>query len=506
MQFYLYTTFLVIGCMLTTNDVMAQYRIAVTYDNQTLLLDEQAKPEFLPKEKTLKEAAIIQPTIILRFKEQVSENVPIKKGWTFCNALQSPHDEQWVYLQRFEFNQNFSLQVFEANAFVSRQLFDQDNAPESGLGFKPIAWSNHPDIIFLEAFVFDDALDHEGIWSYHIKTGVAKKLAIAEQSYSCTPLISPDRKHLVYTADAQVPKIQLHGSAELLYLYDIEQNVARQLFNAGTHIHLGGWVNASVPESDMINRSAYTPAVQYKPNATVSLLLPWASGVTRCVTRDGSDTPPGTPGAGSAGYGNCNLGNHGYPAAYDFDTNNFSDEVMLASADGEVVVANYSSQSGGYSPTGYGNWVVIRHSNDYRTLYAHLSSVSVAVGEQVAAGCFIGYEGTTGQSTGDHLHYEYEYPGGASGNLYHDFSDCGCYPHKGYNYTSGNVQGACDPCVLNLTLDADDAIPPPTVEDITAENYIILSTGFEAGYGSTADLRIEPCNNLVEQDSTVQGQ
>jgi murein DD-endopeptidase MepM/ murein hydrolase activator NlpD len=55
---------------------------------------------------------------------------------------------------------------------------------------------------------------------------------------------------------------------------------------------------------------------------------------------------------------------------------------------------------------GYGNTVVIEHADGVRTRYAHLSSLQVAAGQQVSGGATIGRVGTTGRSTGPHLHFE----------------------------------------------------------------------------------------------------
>jgi LysM repeat protein len=55
---------------------------------------------------------------------------------------------------------------------------------------------------------------------------------------------------------------------------------------------------------------------------------------------------------------------------------------------------------------GYGNYLVISHTNGVQTLYAHLSSVSVSQGQTVAQGDVIGALGNTGKSTGPHLHFE----------------------------------------------------------------------------------------------------
>lgn len=54
----------------------------------------------------------------------------------------------------------------------------------------------------------------------------------------------------------------------------------------------------------------------------------------------------------------------------------------------------------------YGNYVVINHNNGYETLYAHLSKIDVSVGQVVGQGAAIGVMGSTGRSTGTHLHFE----------------------------------------------------------------------------------------------------
>ncbi len=75
---------------------------------------------------------------------------------------------------------------------------------------------------------------------------------------------------------------------------------------------------------------------------------------------------------------------------------------VYAAAGGSVIVAK---ADGGYNG-GYGNYVVVSHDNGTQTLYAHLSSVSVSVGETVAKGDQVGGVGNTGRSTGIHLHFE----------------------------------------------------------------------------------------------------
>lgn len=74
---------------------------------------------------------------------------------------------------------------------------------------------------------------------------------------------------------------------------------------------------------------------------------------------------------------------------------------ILAAADGEVIVAKSSGYNGGY-----GSYIVIKHGNGTQTLYGHLSGVQVSVGDTVSQGQVIGNMGSTGKSTGTHLHFE----------------------------------------------------------------------------------------------------
>lgn len=74
-----------------------------------------------------------------------------------------------------------------------------------------------------------------------------------------------------------------------------------------------------------------------------------------------------------------------------------------AAKTGVVTTSKYSSS--------YGNYVVVSHSGGYQTLYAHMRSRAVSEGDIVTQGQTLGYVGTTGASTGNHLHYEVWYNG-----------------------------------------------------------------------------------------------
>lgn len=77
---------------------------------------------------------------------------------------------------------------------------------------------------------------------------------------------------------------------------------------------------------------------------------------------------------------------------------------VKAADSGYVVLA-------GWTNTGYGNHIVIDHGNGYQTLYGHLDRIFVRAGEVVPQGTVIGNMGSTGRSTGPHLHFEIRYRG-----------------------------------------------------------------------------------------------
>ncbi|MFN2451366.1 MAG: M23 family metallopeptidase, partial [Candidatus Dormibacteria bacterium] len=78
---------------------------------------------------------------------------------------------------------------------------------------------------------------------------------------------------------------------------------------------------------------------------------------------------------------------------------------VRAAADGVVILATASVDGAGRL-VGYGNHVVIAHPDGLVTLYGHLNSLTVQAGDIVRQGQVIGLEGSTGWSTGPHLHFE----------------------------------------------------------------------------------------------------
>ena len=124
-------------------------------------------------------------------------------------------------------------------------------------------------------------------------------------------------------------------------------------------------------------------------------------------------------GACSGGYdGAVGSGSFVWPSAiHSISGNEYWDghlAIDLAAAEGGAI---YAADSGvvvfaGWATGGYGNTVMIDHGNGYQTLYAHLSAVRTSCGQSVRQGGVIGSAGSTGNSTGTHLHFEVRYQGG----------------------------------------------------------------------------------------------
>lgn len=130
-------------------------------------------------------------------------------------------------------------------------------------------------------------------------------------------------------------------------------------------------------------------------------IKPKATTVARSVIRQ---TTPNAGAVSATGQfvwpasGMISQGYQWYHKAYDI-ANRGGGKILAADA-GKIVVAGWVDNSG------YGNRVMIDHGNGFITLYAHMSVVRVAVGQTVNRGDVIGDMGSTGRSTGTHLHFE----------------------------------------------------------------------------------------------------
>ena len=95
-------------------------------------------------------------------------------------------------------------------------------------------------------------------------------------------------------------------------------------------------------------------------------------------------------------------------SGFDYAPNANHWGIDIAGNDGEGV---YATDAGvvvyaGWNNYGYGNMIMVDHGNNFQSLYAHLSGISVGCGQSVGQGDLIGAIGSTGRSTGSHLHFE----------------------------------------------------------------------------------------------------
>lgn len=128
--------------------------------------------------------------------------------------------------------------------------------------------------------------------------------------------------------------------------------------------------------------------------------------------------------------------NHSPQNAIDFNRSGDAGDPVVASAAGTVV------HRGTLSGTGYGNLIIINHGSGWRSYYAHLSGFAVGLNQSVSRGQRIGYVGSTGNSTGAHLHYE-QRSGGSAVRVRFDGTQALYWGTR--NYTSTNCGGSSNP-------------------------------------------------------------
>jgi hypothetical protein len=157
--------------------------------------------------------------------------------------------------------------------------------------------------------------------------------------------------------------------------------------------------------------------------------------------------------------------NHSPVNSVDFNRADDQGDSVVAAAAGRV------SRVDNEGNVSYGRWIEIDHGGGFRTRYAHLSSQLVSVNQQVRQGQRIGTVGTTGGSTGPHLHYEQRLNGTA---VRASFNGAGALYFGTRSYTSRNSCGGG-----GVTGRIDTAGPPLTVRAGASTNT--------AAVGSVAD-------------------
>ncbi|MFD2565262.1 peptidoglycan DD-metalloendopeptidase family protein [Aquimarina rubra] len=381
--------------------------------------------KLLDHKKKLLPVTVQTDNIVLQAK-QISNQIKTTPDFDFFQGLQSPYDpDLWIYLEREQIGGAFSLQKVDLKNNQQTTLQHTTNEDRKDIVLKPIGWTKNPNKIFVEALYLDAAEEHEGIFVYDINTKELQQLTLPFR-YTETPLLSPNRDHFIFLGSTQKKIDPLHGISDIIYYYSIETKTNKIVLKTkGNTIQILGWKTDSKSNKEQL----------FSQKSALSYYLPWDFGKENCVSRHGTPGPNGSHSpVGQCGYFTPG-GHHGYHAI-DFATSLSGDDNVRASAAGTV---SFSGISGSLS-SGYGRLVIIRHSDGTRTYYAHNKTLLVSQGQSVQKGQVIALEGTTGGSTGDHIHFEWRAAGGNSPTP-GSFVDAG-QPRQNYIYRSQNSFGS----------------------------------------------------------------
>jgi murein DD-endopeptidase MepM/ murein hydrolase activator NlpD len=152
--------------------------------------------------------------------------------------------------------------------------------------------------------------------------------------------------------------------------------------------------SAAIPDRDEVDRMSYDSR---RLASDLNLLERRLSERSRILSRTPSIAPArGILTDGFGGRRDPFTGERSSHQAVDISSD--MGQPITAPADGVVAKAEWAN--------GYGNVIFVSHGYGFSTRYAHLSKFNVKPGEQVKRGQVIGYVGSTGRSTGPHLHYE----------------------------------------------------------------------------------------------------
>jgi murein DD-endopeptidase MepM/ murein hydrolase activator NlpD len=416
--------------------VFGQSAIAAFMHEEDVFTEDMLHPQqriFLTEKNINRH--VVQRSQVIEKKVQLPSGFSISPNWDLIGGIQSPFEKKWVYLEYIQIGSSFNVWLADETTGSKTLLLNENNSPEIGFSYKPIAWSISPDEIFIEKFRMYSDLDHEGIWKLNIKTHALEKTGIPA-NYFNTPVISPDGRFFLYAKTNAAVKDIIHGYADEVAVFDIQKNIEVLQSKAASRksSKIIGWVS----EQPIANESNPNTGINAAA-VTVNYRLPWNSNGGPngyYVSRHGTPAPTGphTP-TGARITDFDGIPQHSYPA-YDFATNPSADEIVRASASGTVVFAGDCGVG-----CGYGNLVVIRHDDGLHTYYGHFKTIFVSTGQCVGMGASLGYEGTTGVSSGDHIHIEWR-DASRSASLFRGFADIG-EPRQGYFYVSNTPELAC---------------------------------------------------------------
>ena len=202
------------------------------------------------------------------------------------------------------------------------------------------------------------------------------------------PVIKPGQRLRILPVDGVLHKVKKGETIfSIAKKYGLEDAQAQGVVNYPFNSFLDNETFALAVGQDLVIPDGVIVRQDLPPSATIARTLTPNAG---SVSAAGSFVWPAS--------GTITQGYRFYHKAIDI-ANRVAGNILAADS-GTVVVAGWPDNSG------YGNRVMIDHGNGYITLYAHLSLIQVQVGQTVNRGDVIGQMGSTGRSTGTHLHFE----------------------------------------------------------------------------------------------------
>lgn len=206
-----------------------------------------------------------------------------------------------------------------------------------------------------------------------------------------------EAQHSLESAALQSDEIE----AKISEYYAAQKAAAEQAAKASQSSSSSGSSSSSSSSSSSGSSSSGSSSSGSSSSGSSSVIVPSGSGFAWPT--------PGFVSLSSEWFEDREVYNHG---GIDIAGAGIMGTPVVAAADGTVVATNsscthnwgksYSCGCGG----GYGNYVMISHAGGKMTVYGHLTSLTVSTGQTVSRGQVIGYVGSTGNSTGPHLHYE----------------------------------------------------------------------------------------------------
>ncbi|MBD5207494.1 MAG: peptidoglycan DD-metalloendopeptidase family protein [Bacteroidales bacterium] len=178
-----------------------------------------------------------------------------------------------------------------------------------------------------------------------------------------------------------------------------------------------------------------------------------------------------------------------------------SNDTIYAAFDGKVRLTNYEAK-------GYGNYVILRHPNGLETVYGHLNRHLVKPDQVVKAGDPIGLGGSTGRSTGPHLHFETRYMGYAiNPSAIFDFANQTTHTDT-YTFSKSTYTQPRN-FAPSRNLAKSDKENPYKAATETASTYTVKAgdtlTSIARRYGLSAT-SLRRLNNLTKEDAIQAGQ